>query len=66
MTEGVRSDEGDTRNGRMKGGSETVDEQVEKKGGKNSALRNNSVDPGWRDSATKTDLGQGATQEVRK
>ena len=45
VTEGVRSDEGDTRNGRMKGGSETVDEQVEKKGGKNSALRNDSVDP---------------------
>ena len=47
-------------------GSETVDEQVEKKGRKNSALRNARVDPWWRDRATKTDLRQGATQEICK
>ena len=46
VTEGVRGSEGDTRNGRTESGSETVDEQFEKKGRKNSALRNARVDPG--------------------
>ena len=46
VTEGVRGSEGDTGDGRTKSGSETVDEQIEKKGRKNSALRNARVDPG--------------------
>ena len=32
----------------------------------NPALRNARVDPWWRDRATQTDLGQGATQETCK
>ena len=46
VTEGVRGSEGNTRDGRAKSDSETVDEQIEKKGRKNSALRNARVDPG--------------------
>ena len=45
MTKSVRSDEGDTGNGRTKFGGKTVDEQVEKKGRNNSALCNARVDP---------------------
>ena len=44
--EGVRGSEGNTGNGRTKCGGKTVDEQVEKKGRKNSALRDARVDPG--------------------
>ena len=39
MTEGVRGGEGHTREGRAKGGSETVNKQIEEKRRKNSALR---------------------------
>ena len=46
VTEGVGGNEGDTGDGRAKSDSKTVDEQIEKKGRKNSALRNASVDPG--------------------
>ena len=46
VTEGVRGSKGDTRDSGAKSDSETVDEQIEKKGGKNSALRNARVDPG--------------------
>ena len=46
VTEGVRGGEGNTRDGRAKSDSETVNEQIEKKGRKNSALRNARVDPG--------------------
>ena len=46
MTEGVRGNKGDTRDSGAKSDSETVDEQIEKKGRKNSALRNARVDPG--------------------
>ena len=54
--ERVRGSEGDTGNDRTrtKDGSKTIDEQIEKKGRENSALCN----------ATKTDLGQSATQET--
>ena len=45
VTEGVRGNKGDTRDGGTKSDNETVDEQIEKKGGKNSALRNTRVDP---------------------
>ena len=40
--------------------------QTEQKEGKGSALRNARVDPRRRDRATKTDLGQNATQEIGK
>ena len=64
MTEGVRGGEGNTKDGRAKSDSETVNQQIEKKGRQNSALRNARVDPGCRDRATKTYLGQGTTQEI--
>ena len=46
VTEGVRGGEGNTRDGRAKGDSETVNKQIEKKRRKNSALRDARVDPG--------------------
>ena len=46
MMEGVRDSEGNTGDGRTKSDSETVNEQIEKKGRKSSALRNARVDPG--------------------
>ena len=52
--ERVRGSEADTWNGRTKGGSKTIDEQIAKKSRKNSALHD----------ATKTDLGQRATEEI--
>ena len=55
VTEGVSSDEGDTGNGRTKSDSETVDEQIEKKG-KNL--------PWAMPESTHRDLGQSATQEI--
>ena len=45
VTEGVRGSEGNTGDGRAKSDSETVNQQIEKKGRKNSALRNARVDP---------------------
>ena len=45
VTEGVRGNEGNTGDGRAKSDSKTVDEQMEKKGRKNSALRDARVDP---------------------
>ena len=46
VTEGVRGSEGNTGDGRTKSGSETVDEEIEKKERQNSALRNARIDPG--------------------
>ena len=46
VTEGVRGNEGNTGDGRTKSDSKTVYQQIEKKGRKNSALRNARVDPG--------------------
>ena len=53
VTEGVRRSEGNS-NGRAKSDSKTVNQQIEKKGRKNSASRNARVDLGCRDRATKT------------
>ena len=63
VTEGVRRSEGNS-NGRAKSDSKTVNQQIEKKGRKNSASRNARVDLGCRDRATKTYLGQGTTGEI--
>ena len=46
VTEGVRGSEGNTGDGRAKSDSKTVNQQIEKKGRKNSALRNARIDPG--------------------
>ena len=59
VTEGVRSDEGDTGSGGTKSDSETVDEQIEKKGRKNSALRNARVDPRGRKQSHQDGPGTG-------
>ena len=46
MTDGVRGNEGNTGDDRAKSDSETVNQQIDKKGRKNSALRDARVDPG--------------------
>ena len=62
MTEGVRGSEGNTRDGRTKSGSETVDEQIEKLGEKR--ILPCAMPESTQDRATKTDLGQGTTEEI--
>ena len=44
VTEGVRGNEGNTRDGIAKSDSKTVNQQIEKKGRKNSAMRDARVD----------------------